>query len=194
MTEPYEFEVHVTLAETTGVEAWASARGHKFHDIVLDRGAHPSQPMVSVRTTGSLAGVQDRVAAAVGELAPWGVRRVKVEVEPRYAEQPGFAPEPGTYFEHHVKLLVRADEDLAGLKGTVPRHHAHLSRNARRQRPDGREQFVTQRTYGDRADARERLNALLAALSGWTVLSVEEEYVLSDSHVELDAGWLEGTG
>jgi hypothetical protein len=202
-----EFETHVTVraADSAGVESlrvWAERHGLTFHHIVLARGRTPSQPMVGRRGRGGLSG--ERTAAAeLGRLlhaAGFEVSRVKIEAAPTNRDVPdsdGAAAEhPGRHFEHHVKLALDPATDLAALAALAVSHAAHLSRNARRVRADGRaERFVTQRCHAvGRPAARGRLAALLDALAvgGYPVVSVEEEFVVYDSAPGLDAGWLEG--
>ncbi|TDD63305.1 hypothetical protein E1263_00925 [Kribbella antibiotica] len=122
--------------------------------------------------------------------------RVKIEAAPWNDGVPVDEAEAvdGRYFEHHVKLLL-PDEQLDPLTTLLAPHHAHLSRNARRQRPDGKhERFVTQRCHqAGRNSSKPRLEALVAALreAGYEILEIEEEYVVLDSHEDLDTGWLE---
>jgi hypothetical protein len=92
-----------------------------------------------------------------------------------------------------VKLVLAAGRlDLA--RAVAEAHGAHLSRNARRDRDDGRhERFVTQRCHDvGRLQARERLDAMITALTaeGLEIVEVEEEYVLVDDNPALDAGWI----
>jgi len=204
-----EFETHVTVraddpARLDALRAWADARGLTFHHIVLDRGLTPSQPMVTRRGRGDLAGELAAAAGLADLLAAGGfaVCRVKVEAAPDAGGVPATdadaARHPGRYFEHHVKLLLDPDADPGPLTATAEGHAARMSRNARRVRADGRaERFVTQRCHAaGRATARARLDALLAALAagGYAVLSIEEEYVVHDTTPGVDAGWLDPGG
>lgn len=78
--------------------------------------------------------------------------RIKVEAAPwndGVPERDADAVE-GRYFEHHVKLLLpdAAAGTLVSLTRLLEPHQARLSRNARRQRDDGRhERFATQRCH-----------------------------------------------
>jgi hypothetical protein len=204
-----EFETHVTVraADSAGINAlrsWAGLNNVAFHHIVLERGRTPSQPMVSRRNRGRLS---DELAAAhdlSSRLAAAGfsVSRVKVEAAPWNEGVPESdaeaAAHAGRYFEHHVKLALGPAADIPALAALAVEHLAHLSRNARRVRGDGRhERFVTQRCFAaGRRTARERLESLLVALEslGHPVLSVEEEFVVYDSNPGVDAGWLEPNG
>lgn len=205
-----EFETHVTVrAEDPGavqaLREWAGGRRLTFHHIVLDRGRTPSQPMVGRRGRGGLSEELAEAADLGRRLAADGfaVSRVKIEVAPGNRDVPDSDAEaveyhPSRYFEHHVKLALDPGADVAGLAELSQGHAAHLSRNALRVRDDGRrERFVTQRCHAvGRPAARARLNALLAALTagGFTVLDVEEEFVVYDSDPGVDAGWLDAGG
>lgn len=131
--------------------------------------------------------------------AGFGVIRVKIEAAPWNEGVPGTSRDAriqpdDRYFEHHVKLLLAQDADLSMLSTLSEVHAAHLSRNARRVRDDGfRERFLTQRFHSlGRVEARERLDALVDAVrtAGHAILEVEEEYVVYDSNLALDAGWI----
>jgi hypothetical protein len=204
-----EFETHVTVqaddpARLDALRAWAEAGGLTFHHIILDRGLTPSQPMVTRRGRGDLAGELAHAAALAARLSADGfpVCRVKVEAAPDAAGVPAAdadaARHPARYFEHHVKLLLAPDAAPGPLAAVAAGHAARVSRNARRVRADGRaERFVTQRCYdAGRATARGRLDALVAALAagGYAVLSVEQEYVVHDTAPGVDAGWLDFGG
>ena len=94
-----------------------------------------------------------------------------------------------------MKLALHPAADLMALAAAARRHAGHLSRNALRDHGDGgRERFVTQRCHGvGRETATGRLGDLLAALArlGHPVLDVEEEFVVHDSYLGLDAEWID---
>lgn len=198
-------ESHLTVScreqDTERLAAWAAARGLGFTHILLARGRTPSQPMLNLRAEGSAV---EQVRAALGvadELTAHGFRvvRIKTEAAPWASGVPqddvaGRAGDPALHFEHHVKLLLPADHDRSRLEAVVVPHTAHLSRNARRSRADGRqERFVTQRCHRvGRATAGRRLTALLDSLRAeqHPVLEVEREYVLHDTNLGLDDGWI----
>lgn len=208
-----EFETHLTVRPAPGrgtgdaeesarLERWAAGHGLKFTRILLDRGAVPDQPMLTERGRGSLSG--RRAAARVRSdglrAAGFTVVRVKIEAAPRNEDVPRTAAEaaaldPGCHFEHHIKLLLDGDAEVAAARSVAVRHGAHLSRNARRAIDGGRhERFVTQRCHAvGRGGARAGLDTLLAALgaAGLQVLEYEEEFVVHDDHPAVDAGWIE---
>ena len=165
----------------------------KFTHIVLARGETVSQPMLTVGTDGTVETVLADALVLAGELRAGGfkVARVKVEASPFID---GLARTADRYFEHHVKLLLPPDVDETALADLVMPHGAHLSRNARRVREDGRaERFVTQRCYRTGTEgAGAELDRLIEALrdAGHIMLSVEREYVVYDSDPAVDAGWI----
>jgi hypothetical protein len=200
-----EFETHITVRadDPDGLDAvrvWADQHGLKFHHIILARGRHPSQPMVTRRAGGNLA--QERLTAdrLTADLSALGfpVVRVKIEVDIENRDVPKTdadgLPHITRYFEHHVKLVLEPDADLPSLTNLAVCHAAHVSRNARRVRDDGlEERFITQRCYrvGEET-AAGRLDELLNDLNrgGYDIVSVEREYVVFDNAPSVDAGWL----
>lgn len=201
-----EFETHVTVrvahpAGIDGLRLWAERHDHAFHHIVLDRGQTPSQPMISRRGRGRLSDELSAAEELCRQLSVEGfaVSRIKIEAAPGNEDVPdsdaSAAAHAGRYFEHHVKLSLDPLADITAIAAMAVKHSAHLSRNARRVRDDGRqERFVTQRCFAvGRSTAREQLKSLLIALEtlGHPILSVEEEFVVYDSNPGVDAGWLE---
>ncbi|MFB7666442.1 hypothetical protein ACFC1R_21230 [Kitasatospora sp. NPDC056138] len=199
-----DFEVHLTVrpGAADALAHWAAGKGLKFTHILLDRGAAVSQPMLTLRSSGSFAEVAEvtrRTAEQVTE-AGFAVLRVKVEAVPWAAGVPQSDADAARlgadrYFEHHVKLLLSEADDTNALAELAARHSAHLSRNARRVRADGlRERFVTQRCrLTGLATAGRRLDALVAELTaeGHQIASMEREFVALDSDETLDAGWID---
>jgi hypothetical protein len=170
------YEIHLTVsadASDDRLRSWAAGRGVKYTRIVLDRGEHSSQPMLSWLSDGTPATAEADARRTAAELRSSGftVTRLKVEAAASGNEAPKSAAEaglqPDLYFEHHVKLLLPAGTDLDLVRGIAARHGAHLSRNARRVRDDGvQERFVTQRCYrSGRAEAAAELAGLLNAFA-----------------------------
>ncbi|MFF0559305.1 hypothetical protein [Streptomyces sp. NPDC004266] len=187
------YETHVTVrcrteGERARLDVWAAERGLKVTTIVLARGRTPVQPMLTLPDrTGHPA-----VVAGLRE-AGFEPVRVKVETVPWSAEPAGPG---GGYYEHHLKLALPAAYDRAALEALVVPHGAHVSWNARRvlPGPGGRhERFVTQRHPGPADAAGRACDALVAALlaAGHEPVAQEREFVLSDSDLSLDEGWLE---
>lgn len=200
---PLESHVTVTCADggTARLARWADRRGLGFAHIVLARGRHRSQPMLNLRGDGTAVEQVGAALCVARDLAEAGfpVVRVKTEAAPWAAGVPQrdtdpLARDPALHFEHHVKLLLPGDHDRARLTAAVTPHHAHLSWNARRTRDDGREErFVTQRCHGvGRTTAERRLAALLTDLRAhpYPVVEVEREFVLHDTRLALDEGWI----
>ncbi|MGA5505759.1 hypothetical protein [Streptomyces umbrinus] len=211
------YETHVTVrcdsaAESERLRCWAAGAGLKLTHIVLARGRMPSQPMVTLTGSPSYAAESARAREVAARLRADGFVpvRVKIESSPWAPEVPREPCGTGSderygderYFEHHVKLLLDADTDLDALAAQVVPHGAHLSWNARRvsdREIDGtggrHERFVTQRCRGVDAEGAGRLlELLLAELDGFEVADVEREFVLHDSDLSVDDGWIEEAG
>lgn len=202
-----DFEIHLTAYGRAASElaAFAEQHGVKFVHVVLDRGDQPSQPMLTLHGSGTLREQRELAAdwAAKLQAAGFAVLRRKIEAAPwntGVPETDAQARPTGheRYFEHHLKLLLPPGpliDTLAEITAVAEPHQARLSRNARRQRPDGaQERFVTQRCHHvGRTTARARLDALVAALTaiGYTPIKVEQEYVVHDDKLDLDSGWFE---
>jgi hypothetical protein len=200
-----DFEIHITVhagyAET--LESFAATHGMKFVHILLDRGTYVSQPMVTLPGRGTLADQHAAVQRWQGELRKAGIYscRTKIEAAPwclgvPQSDQDAATEPDGRYFEHHIKLLLPTVTmaDLVAVTDLVAPHGARLSRNARRVRTDGaQERFVSQRCHGvGLATARRRLDMLVDALraAGYDIIAVEQEYVVFDSDLGHDQGWL----
>ena len=202
-----DLETHLTVGETDDVgvdrlRRWADANGWKCVHILLDRGDTASQPMLTRRGRSTLAEALAEAAdaaAALSAAAGLTVVRTKVEAAPQTpgvpADDHAAAEAPAVrHFEHHVKLLLPADHDAEALADLAADHDARVSRNAFKRRPEGwQERFVTQRAYRTGLDTAlahfaELRDALAAA--GHEIVDVEEEYVVYDDRLTLDAGWM----
>ncbi|MER7980641.1 hypothetical protein [Streptomyces sp. NPDC095817] len=181
--------------EWVRLRRWAASAGLKLTHIVLARGRMRDQPMLTLSGSSSYVEQSERVRDVVAGLRADGFEpvRVKTESTPWAAEVPArLGRDDERYFEHHVKLLLDANTDLSALAARVVPHGAHLSWNALRVRAGARhERFVTQRCRGTGADGAGRaLKRLLRDLDGFMVLGVEREFVLHDSDLSVDDGWL----
>ncbi|WP_151484909.1 hypothetical protein [Streptomyces albicerus] len=196
------YETHVTVhcgsaAESERLRRWAAGAGLKLTHIVLARGRMASQPMVTLTGSPSYAAESARAQELAARLRAAGFVpvRVKIESSPWAPEVPREPCDDERYFEHHVKLLLDADTDLDALAAKVVPHGAHLSWNARRVHgsDSGRhERFVTQRCRGVNEEGAGRaLERLLVELYGLEVAEVEREFVLYDSDLSVDDGWIE---
>ncbi|WP_330291170.1 hypothetical protein [Streptomyces sp. NBC_00576] len=213
------YETHITVLCGTSAEAerlgrWATAAGLKLTHIVLARGRMPAQPMLTLTGSPSYADESARAREVSARLRADGFEpvRVKIESSPWAAEVPREPCADERYFEHHVKLRLPVDADLDALAVRVVPYGAHLSWNARRVARGGRwtERFVTQRCRGvDAAGAGRALEQLLTELRGHEaagaeaggaeavrveVIDVEREFVLYDSDLSVDDGWIEESG
>lgn len=202
-----EFEIHVTMrlpsADLVGLEALGRRLGCRCLSIELSRGRTVHQPMLTRRVRSSWNAARREAAsiACAARRAGFAVSRIKIETDIDHPSVPGDAAAARVqvgYFEHHVRLRLRADANLARLGCLVEPLTAHLSRNARRAMIAGvHERFVTQRCLGvDRAEAGRRLERLLAVLTseGLDVVDHAREYVVHDGRLALDDGWLYNNG
>ncbi len=195
------YETHLTLRVSgsnilSRVAAWAESQQLKWTHIVLDSGDTPSQPMITFWGKGDISSQMARAQRLALDVVSMGasVVRVKIETPADSASMTADAITKDGYFENHIKLLLPGDWEQNSLSCMVIPHGARLSRNVRRVRTDGREErFVTQRIYNtDHNSPQCRLDHLVADLrrSQYAIIEIEQEYVVFDSHLALDAGWL----
>ncbi|MBB2944544.1 hypothetical protein FB565_004273 [Actinoplanes lutulentus] len=199
------FETHITVRAHEGpaLRQFADEHGLKFLHIELDRGTWRSQPMLTLHGSGTLEAQQAVVREWCERLSAAGFapQRSKIEATPWSAGVPETDADAKTepadrYFEHHVKVRLSSARivELLAVTEVAERHGARLSRNARRRDSDGaQERFVNQRCrHVGRQSAAERLDRLVEDFraAGHEVVSAEQEYVVHDSHLDLDHGWL----
>jgi hypothetical protein len=198
------YEVHVTIAQRepcdrARVEAVGDAAGARAVHIVLDAGAHRSQPMLTARAGPALSDAHEAARRLVAALAREGidVARVKIEgdldcVELVEDEDGLAASRAGRYFEHHTKVLLRDEPERRAAEAIAARHGARASRNAFARDDRGEARFLTLRQRDvRRALAASRARSLDDALldAGIVVLSSQSEYVVFDSNLALDHRW-----
>lgn len=205
------YESHITIVADTAsmaqaFEVFCAREGVKFVQIELPLGEHPGQPMTAAYHRGSVSQVITEVAELTRRVRAAGflVTRVKLEAVANNRGVPVTDEETRrfpsrNYFEFHGKIALPQDTDaltLDTLRDHCARYNAHLSRNVRKQRADGKlERFVTMRVYGRGREVatrhwQELENSLRAA--GYDLGNTLHEYTLFDSHGSLDAGWLDG--
>src|SRR4028119_1202234 len=203
-----EFETHITVGlkdsnQFEALQAWGIARGLKFIHIVLDRGIHVSQLMLTRHGKGGLTDQLKIASDSSKSLNAEGlsVARIKIEAAPWNQDVPQSNAEavnhPGDrYFEHHIKLLLEPSANILPLIDLAEKHSAHLSRNLFQTRSDQyHERFVTQRCISvGRVEAQQQLQTLLKAIATlrYVAIDVEAEFVVYDSNLDLDAGWIQG--
>jgi hypothetical protein len=204
-----DFETHLTIAFLEAVAAgslqiFAAESGMKITHILLDHGREPSQLMLTRHSGGTLREALTEADGLTAQLAARGlkVRRIKIEIEATNPAAPANEREAKAnpaewYFEYHVKVLLLSLSDLEHLSEVARRSAAQLSRNAFLLRSDAREErFLTQRFYRvGRDTASEAFAALMVNLqqNRFVILDCEAEYVVFDSNVAMDAGWLDAS-
>lgn len=191
------YEAHVTVApcDLARFRATCDALGVKCVAIELPEGDTRNQPMTASFHRGELRAVQDEALAIGRELvrAGFSVTRTKIELHgrleaaPETDEEARRAPET-SYFEFHLKLAPRPEEDLDALAHAIRPLGGHLSRNARKTG----ERFVTLRAYGvGRGAAEARFAVLTSAVEarGVPIRSRIREYTVFDTNLAVDRGW-----
>ncbi|HSI13525.1 MAG TPA: hypothetical protein VK961_15885 [Chthoniobacter sp.] len=202
-----EFEIHLTIAspEKVAMESLrmlAAENGVKVTHILLHHGQQPSQLMLTRHGAGTLDETLATAHTLTTRLAAHGLKvgRTKIEIDAANPAAPADALAAQScpadwYFEYHVKVVLPSIADLELLGEVGRRHAAQLSKNAFLVRPDGREErFLTQRFYSTGRDqASLALDALTVDLQRheFTILDCETEYVVFDSNVAMDTGWLD---
>ncbi|MFI8446514.1 hypothetical protein [Streptomyces erythrochromogenes] len=189
----HAYETHVTVRcadaeESARLDAWAAARELEVTHIQPTRERMDSQPMLTVPD-------RTRHERLVPQLRADGFTPVRVTVEtvPWSTDSPG--PGGGS-FEHRVPVLLPVGFDRPALEALVLPHGAHLSWNARRVGGgDWQVRCVTQRWRGaaGAAGAGAAFDALVRALgsAGYEMGSGERKFVLYDSDLSVDDGWIE---
>lgn len=134
-----EFETHITLRLSSEIELatlqdWCVRQAFKCTHIVLERGRHVSQPMLTRRGSGVLTSEIASATAASMQLQSAGfqVVRIKIEGSPEndnvpLADSDAALQPPDRYFEHHLKLQLKSGANTAALLEVVQKHSAHLS-------------------------------------------------------------------
>jgi hypothetical protein len=198
-----DFEIHLTAwdHDRDRLAAFAEEHGLGYVYIELDRGVSVFQPMLTLTRSGPLGEIRALAEGWARRMRDVSLHpvRVKIEAAPWNTGVPltDADANQGRYFEHHVKLRLPTDALALLLQITdlVEPHGARLSRNARRRDADGAHQrFVNQRCHGAGVlTAKRRLDDLVAVLraAGHEIVSVEQEYVVDDTNLELDRGWLD---
>lgn len=201
-----EFETHITVCLNNSndvklLHKWSANRGLKCLHIVLDQGVTPSQPMLTRRGRGNLTQQLEIAAALCQSLKAdrFSAVRIKIEVasdNPNVTQSnlEALNHSSDRYFEHHIKLLLESSADTRPLTELAEQHSARLSHNILQTRSDNySERFINQRCMQmGRVEAQQKLQKLLNAIAclEYVVVDVEEEFVVYDSNLALDEGWL----
>lgn len=209
-----EFETHITVSlthkldEIDRLQQWCIDRQLKFLHILLDPVSDSiaacetrSQPMLTRRGYGDFDEQLDIANELSHALVAAGfpVVRIKLEAAPGNRDIPqsdleAAAHHADRYFEHHVKLLLAPTANISELREVVSQHWAHLSQNVLHVRSDlWQERFVTQRCMRvGRSNARKQLQVLLDSIDslGYNPIDIEAEFVVYDSNLALDRGWM----
>lgn len=202
-----EFEMHITVSEAALDDNRLELLNQvcRKHDwkmlyIVLAEGLHKSQPMVTYRSSGTLAKQLDEAEGVSLILAQSGFEtvRTKIEASPQNSDIPMTEGEmslhQGRYFEQHIKVKVISTEHLRRLTALAKDYEAHVSHNAFRKDHNGTDvHFVTYRSQRGMCSAEEDGDRLRRALAeeGFDCFDHVLELVAFDSFRALDKGWAE---
>lgn len=202
-----EFETHITvclnnLNDVKLLHKWSANRGLKCLHIVLDQGVTPSQPMLTRHGRGNLTQQLEIAADLCQSLKAdrFSTVRIKIEVASDNPNVPqsnlqALNHPSDRYFEHHIKLLLESSADIMPLTEFAEQHSARLSRNILQTCSDNySERFINQRCMKmGRVEAHQELQKLLNAIAylKCTVIDIEEEFVVYDSNLALDEGWIQ---
>jgi hypothetical protein len=200
------FESHVTVRaegpeQIERFRELCRERGLKCLLIELARGTYHSQPMTATHHEGSFEDVLAEAQAAARFFRDSGleVTRVKIEADPTSRGVPGTDLEaarlpPTNYFEFHLLVTLARMIELPALGEICEKHNAHLSSNAfKRATAEETQRFVTMRLEGaglKRASAVFEELARAVEAAGYQTSRQVHEYVVYDSNVSLDAGWM----
>ncbi|HEX7997376.1 MAG TPA: hypothetical protein VF528_03080 [Pyrinomonadaceae bacterium] len=204
------FESHVTVnaggfSHVERFRQLCEELGLKSIIIELSRGVSRTQPMTATHHRGSLEDVlaEVRAIAQSFERNGFAVKRVKVEAEPDndgvpHTDEESSQLPPTNYFEFHALVTLPIASDLSTLAALCVKHDAHLSSSMFKRLPEGRAQrFVTMRVYGaGRTRAADLFQKLAGDIgrAGYTISREVREYVVYDSNLLLDAGWINPHG
>lgn len=192
-----DFEIHITvndlkIEEKESFIEFCKSEGVKPVMIVLDKGNHINQPMITtVIKRKDFQEAHKEVERLVTNFKNNGftVVRKKVEISPKettYFHQP-IVKNSTPYFEWHGKVEV---DDVPMLKTLCAGHGGHISRNSLK--ADGRLRFITVREYKGSEPFYERVEHIHRILdeNGIELLKEEFELCIYDSREELDSGWI----
>jgi hypothetical protein len=202
-----EFETHITVSfdnhldEIDRLQQWCIDRDLKFLHILLDRGVSRSQPMLTRRGQGDFDDELEIATNLAKSLVVEDFPVIRIKIEAAHWNQgvptsdaEAIAHHANQYFEHHVKLSIESTADLLPLRELAIGHSAHLSRNALQTRNDGfQERFITQRCMNmGRSKSTKQLQILVDEIEslGYIPIDIEAEFVVYDSNLALDFGWI----
>ena len=192
-----DFEIHITvndlkIEEKKSFIDFCKSENLKPVMIVLDKGNHIHQPMISIviqRKDFHEANKEVERLATNFKNNGFTVVRKKVEISPKeetYFHQP-IVKNSTPYFEWHGKVEV---DDVPMLKTLCEGHGGHISRNSLK--ADGRLRFITVREYKGSKPFYERVENIHRILNENDIELLKEEFELCiyDSREELDSGWI----
>ncbi|MBI4852432.1 MAG: hypothetical protein HY819_11615 [Acidobacteria bacterium] len=200
------FESHITiqLNNQTALSLFRSVCEElkvKCSLIELPNGINRFQPMTSLYHQGSFESVLKEVNGLAQSLTQEGFKVIRVKIEalinnlnvPITDEQA--KKFPNNYFEFHLLVTLSSEKDKERLKNLCTQNNAHLSQNAFKKTLYGLNQhFVTMRLYNiGKTNAKAEFSKLIEMLKkeNFSLSNKLQEYIVYDSNISLDQGWVE---
>lgn len=201
------FEVHITVKNYSlemqeKFKKTCSENACKAVLIELPYGEFSTQLMTSSYHRGSLKQVHTQAYELSQIFARQGFDISRTKIEAMFSnkgvpedDEEAESLSPENYFEFHIKVPIRNDDNLETIHRICKEHNAHLSRNGfKKIDQNSSQRFVTQRMYGmGRKVAAERFNKCVEDLksAGYPILSTQREYAVFDSNIGIDKGWID---
>lgn len=199
---PGNYELHLTVQcpeQQDVLNFLAFCQAHKLKSLVIElsQGHYQRQVMISARLGPEPVQAYERICQLQSLLSQkFEIIRTKIEASILNQNIPQTNSEAllhTGYFEHHVRLQLKPNQDLELLKQQCQTLNAHLSRNAIQTQTDGlQERFATQRIYQRGLNESKQVLALFldyCQLQQIPVLNAIQEYIIYDNGLVLDQGW-----
>jgi hypothetical protein len=200
---PLPFEIHITVDTDDQTKFINCCKLLDVKPIVLDlqNDELPTDVMTSSVIITDNLGAYTEMKRISDSLVNFGftVVREKIETVPYHpaapSEEYGTAGSGG-YFESHLNIIIKSDEDRSNVANVAMINKGHLSRNKFKINLDSYNQMMTIRSYDK---TREEFNGMInfARLNlhhvGVEVERVIVEYAIFDSKVSHDLSWLTKT-
>ena len=200
----FEYHITVRINDRSDINKFVKlckGIGLKPIFIELPYGEEVKQLMTSKYITGTYPDVLLPVHAIAHKVASSGFQILRIKIEALAANkgvprnESDIAFEPGhRYFEFHFKIMLNDESEKERLTQIGQKYNAHTSRNAFKQFGNGKfSNFLTMRTFGKgRDEALKMFGCLKAELlrNGFEIIGHEQEYVVYDSNLDLDKGWV----
>ena len=195
------YEIHITVKLKKSLDDFKEfCQKIDVKPILIELEGEPEQVMISaIRKFGdtrvSMVLESNDVVMKFRE-AGYKVLREKIELSPWHVLTPSSQNsqkvEYGKYFEGHLKINLKSDEEHAVLKNACSFYNLHLSKNAFKKDSGSFTYMATGRSKDENIEAfKERMAGSMEALKarGYDVQKSIIEYTWYDSNIYLDGNW-----